>query len=353
MLFINNEKLDLKEKDSPYVKDYYEKKEWVNENLGFPVIFRANDGQIFPQVMDDGRITSYMPDWYIPNVSFVTTSDGLEEWRWSPRVPRIKDGEYQFTREDSRSVYRERMFKLNENQFDRIYFLMFKSPKFKALYSVDDAKVKATELVEAKKKEALVIELFYGRNSVLQKDEKKLREIARAWNVDNVKSKTKDQILMDLETTVREQDAKGIRTIDKFIEAVEIDYYAEVGSIIQKASENGFIQFDDSTSMWFYVDAEGIRSEKICDVPRQKAESKFEILREYILVERTHIARIQSILDKRDVSDKMQLDFRNLREEPWDKVAAYCNREGIATTGRGRTKDMVFKDIRKHVGLDE
>jgi len=347
MLFKDGQKIDVKG-DSPEAKDFQEKKKWVKDNIGFPVVFKANKSFISPQIRIDGgreKVEHNFATWYIPNIAFVKTSDGTEEWRWSPVIPKKKDGEYQWPRQYRNSAYTKPVFALNENEFDRIYFLMFKSEKFKRIYSVDDVKIEANKVVEQKIKEAKIYNTFYGENSILLKDEERLREIARAWNLQKVERLTKQQILQQLETAVREQDRRGIKSIDEFIEDTQLNEYTEVGALIQRAEDNEVIKFDDKVSMWYYLGLDGSYGDKICEVPKAKREHKYVVLRDYILVEKEHIGRIKSLSKVSSVPNEAKLDFNNLEAEDWEKVMAFCNMNGIATTGRGRTKKMVFDDI--------
>ena len=348
MLFKDNERVDLAKGESPEAKDYQEKKKWVRKNIGFPVFFKVTDGYVSPQEKKDGTIEYYMPSIALPNVSHFRTEDGVEEWRWCPIMPRKKNGEYEYPREYKRTWYDKKVLKLDEKDMDRIYYLLYKCPEFKRYYTLDDAKVKASELVADKIREAKITGVFYGENSILLKDEKKLREIARAWNISNVEKKSRDQMLSELETTVREQDIKGIRSIDDFIENTQVNHYVEVGALIQKAEDMKLIKFDDRSSCWFYMNQDLV-GDKIFEVTRQRYESRYEDLREYMFVEKDHITRLKSLVNANDVPREMVLDINNLENEDWEKIMAFCNKNGIASTGRSRTKAVVFAAIRKHM----
>ena len=351
MIFKNGERVDIanKESASADVLDYQEKKKYVREQLGFPVTFYRNPSYMTQQVREDGKIEMYAKPMYIPNVSYFPTEDGIDEWRYSKTPPRRKgkDGEYEFPRDQKRTLYNKASFYLGENEMDKIYFLMYKSPEFKRYYTIDDAKANANEKVNVKIKEAKIMEVFYGSNSVLLKDETKLRDIARAWNIRNVEKMTKAQVLSDLETAVREQDARGIRSIEDFIEDTQLGYYTEIGALIQKAEDLKVIKFDERTQHWFYTNLDGTLANKICLVPKGRYEYRYVDLREYLFAEKDHIARLKSLVGKESIPDEMKLDIENLESEDFEKIAAYCNKNGIALTGRGRTKAMVYADIRK------
>lgn len=352
MLFKNGERIDLsvKNSDNPDVKDFQEKKQWVKDNIGFPVVFKIKPTHLSKQEREDGKIEFYMPTWRLPNVCIVDTEDGQEEWRWSPVNPRVnKNGETEFPREYKRSTYDKKVFALGEKDMDRIYFLMFKNPTFlRSYFDLDDDKVKATGNVKEKMKEAKIMKLFYDENSPLQKDEKRLREIARAWNIPDVQKLTKDQLLERLETTVREQDTKGIKSIKDFEEACQLgDYYTEVAAMVQKAEDLGVIKADENVSAWYYVNADKSYGEKICFITKGKWDYRYEILKDYIFAEKDHIGRIKSMVQGTNVPRGMQLNFDDLENEDYEKVMAYCNLNGIPLTGRGRNKATVLAEVRK------
>lgn len=352
MLFKNGERIDLADKnsDNPDVRDYQEKKKWVKENIGFPVVFKVKSSYVSRQERTDGKIEFYMSPLYLPNSCTFATEDGHEEWTWSPRNPKInKHGDKEFPREYKRFIYDKQVFALGEKDMDRIYFLLFKNPNFlKSYFDLDDEKIKASEKVSAKMKEAEIMKLFYDEDSILQKDEKRLREIARAWNLPDVQKLSKDQILDRLEKTVREQDFKGIKTIKEFKESCQLgDYYVEVAAMIQKAEDLGIIKADDKVSTWFYVNADGSYGEKICSIMAGRWDYRYEILKDYIFAEKDHIGRMKSMVQGSNVPRGMQLNFDDLENENYEKVMAYCNLNSIPLTGRGRTRAAVFADIRK------
>lgn len=351
-LFKDGEKVDLKG-NSPEAKDFAEKKKWVKDNIGFPVIFKANPSFLAPQVKIDGsgkeKIDPYFAPWYIQNTAEVKTSDGTELWRWCPVVPPKKDGEFVFAHKHKRSEYSKPVFKLDEKDFDRIYFLLFKDEQFKRFYSIDDAKSEANKKVKDKIREAKIQSAFYGENSVFLKNEKRLREVARAWHIPNVEKLSKEQLLIFLETAVREQDQLGLKSIDDFISATESgDIHIETEAILQKAQDLEIIKFDDKLSIWFYLNHDKSYGDKICEVPKNRKEYKYDVLLEYVFVEKEHIARIKSLVNVTDIPDEMKLNFNDLENEDYEKVKAYCNLHGIATTAPGRSKKMVFQDVLEH-----
>lgn len=342
-LFKDNERIDLKTN-----KDYLEKKKWIKNNIGFPVVFKRKDTWISRQINENNEEVHYAPSFIIPNVSTVTTEDGREEWRWCPIVPKKKDGEYQFPREYRTSHYTKRMFKLDEHEMDKIYFLMFKDKQFKAYYEVDDAKGVANERVENKIKEAKIYGAFYGENSVLLKDKEKLRQIARAWNIAKIETMNDAQILEQLESKVREEDKKGIRSIDDFLEATQLNEYLKVASLVQQAEDLGAIAYDQKTSWWFYSDGSGTLKEKLCEVSKQKREHKYDILRDFLVTETAHLEKIQSLTDNYDISKDVDIDFDDLDNADWGQVREYCNLHGIKLTAGGRGKSKVLEDVKAH-----
>jgi len=348
MLFKDNERVDLAKGDSADAKDYREKKKWVKENIGFPVFFKVNSGYLSTQERKDGTIEDYMPPIALPNVSHFRTEDGNEEWRYCPIMPRKRNGEFEYPREHKRIWYNKQVFSLDEKDMDRIYYLLYKCPEFKRYYSLDDKKVEAAEKVKVKLREAKIYGIFYGENSVLFKDEKKLKEVSKAWNIKDVERKSKDELLDELEVRVREDDINGVRSIDDFIENTQLNHYVEVGALIQSAEDKKFIKFDDTSFCWVYMHEDQV-GDKIYQIGRQRFDFRYEDLREFMFIEKDHITRLKSYVKNNSVPSEMKLDPHNLENEPYDKVIAFCNKNGIASTGRGRTKVMVFADVKKHI----
>jgi len=348
MLFKDNERVDLASGESPEAKHYKEKKKWIRENIGFPVFFKINPSYLSKQERKDGTIEDYMPPIALPNVSHFRTEDGNEEWRYCPIMPRKRNGDYEYPREHKRIWYNKQVFSLDEKDMDRIYYLLYKCPEFKRYYSLDDKKVEAAEKFEIKRREAKIIGIFYGENSILLKDEKKLKEVSKAWNIPDVEKKNRDILLQELEVRVREDDANGVRSIDDFIENTQLNHYVEVGALIQSAEDKKLIKFDDMSFNWFYMQGDQV-GDKIHTIDRQRYDFRYEDLREFMFIEKEHITRLKSYVKGNSVPDEMKLDPNNLENEPYDKVIAFCNKNGIASTGRGRTKVMVFADVKKYI----
>lgn len=349
MLLRDGEKVDLKTD-----KEFADAKKWIKENFGFPVIFKVHPSYLTEQIKTDGNgnilsTETYMCPIRLPNTAHERTEDGTITWQYCPVTPPKRDGEFMIQPKHKNTWFYDKVFKLDEKDMEFIFFLYYKNHKFKSYFVVDDVKQEAKAKVDNKIKEAKIMRIFYGEDSILLKDEEKLREIARAWNIPNVKQRTRDQILNDLETAVREQDALGIRTIDEFIEATSLDYYTKVGATIQKAEDLGMIKFDDRSSCWFYVTSDGTLGDKLTTVQAGRREFRYEDLREFLFAEKDHIARIESLVNAKDVPQEMEIDINDLENEDWSKVMAWCNKNSVPTTGRGRTKKAVFEDIIKHV----
>ena len=346
-LFKNGELIKL-DGVSPEAKDYQVQKKWIKDNIGFPVVFKRKQTWITTEIKNDGEPTQYAPPFIIPNVSTVVTEDGRDEWRWCPIVPKKKDGEYEFPRQFRTSSYDKITFALQETEMDKIYYLMYKDGNFKSYYEVDDPKSDANAQLEKRIKEQKLSGIFYNKNSVLLQDDAKLRQIARAWNVAHIERMNNAQIILALEARVREEDAKGIRTIDEFLDATQLDTYTEVAAIVQKAEDEGIIEYEGQSSMWFYKSYDGSYGEKLCQVSKKERDHKYDVLRNFLFTEPDHIARLRSLVDVQDKNAGLKLNFDDLENEDYEKVRMYCNLHNITLTKKGRSKEDVLADVRAH-----
>ena len=226
---------------------------------------------------------------------------------------------------------------------------MYKNPNFSRYYVLEDNRAAARQSVESKIKEAKIYNAFYGDRSILLKNDKKLREIAMAWNISNVSKMSKEQILTDLESLVREQDRNGVRSIDDFLSSLqEGGDDVKLGAMVQKAEDMKIVKFDDRTSFWFFCDSNGNLKETICEVPKKEKEHRYEILKDELSITDELKAKIESLIGTYD--EGIELDFDNLENEDFNKIREYCNLYNITPTTKGRTKAMVFEDIRQHAG---
>ena len=349
MLLKDGEKVDLKNNE-----EFKEAKKWIKENLGFPVIFKAHPSYLTEEVKSDGRGNvigreTRMCPIRLPNKVHEKTEDGTVTWQYCPITPPKKDGEYLINPKHQNTWFFDKVFRLGEEDMEQLFFLYYKNPQFKTYFVVDDAKAQAKTNVDQKVKEAKIYNAFYGKDSILLKNEEKLRDIARSCHIAQVNTKSREQVLNELETRVRERDTMGVQSIDDFIDSLDLDYYTQVGVVIQKAEDKDLIRFDDRSSCWFYVTSDKTLGDKIVQVKNGRYDHRYEDLREYMFGVKEHIARLTSLVDAKDVSQQLEINIDDLENEDWNKILAYCNKNGIATVGRGRTKAMVFEDIRKLV----
>ena len=360
MLFKNGEIVDLKNGKDEDAIHYRDMLKEVDETVGFPLVFKRTESYMSYSdfSMDkNGAITKRVPESpmiIIPNFTSTSNEYRTDEWRWSKNIPRKKDGEYIFPRDARSSKFDKPVFKVDKTDFDFAYFLLYKNPNFSKYYTLEDNRADAKQSVESKIKEAKIYNAFYGERSKLLTDAKLLREVARSYHIAHVDKMSKEQILTDLESLVREEDRNGVRSVDDFLESLHGGEDVELGAMVQKAEDLKIIKFDDRTSFWFLCDGDGNLKDTICEVPKKEKEFRYEILKDELSITDELKTKIESLIGAYDsIKEKdIKLNFDNLENEDYTKVQEYLKLHNISDTGRGRPKALVFKDVRAHAGVE-
>jgi hypothetical protein len=350
MIYVNNEKANLKDHKSQVGKEYAKALDYFNK-IGWPVRFKVKKQILSPDETEDGRVFMVMPSYYIHHSAIINTEYGTEQWRYSPNPPIDKNVRGQsvleWPKEGRGKTYNRKVISFKKEQADLVFFLWFKSKPFQSIYDIDDAKAQAEAEVRAKMDAVKLDSVFYNESSVLHTDENKLRTIARAYNVSQVDTKDKNQVLVALDNVVRNLVKSKVLTVDEFMESLSLDTLTELSAKIQKAHDDKLITFDDKQNTWFYVDAGGRVSEEIVRVPMSKTEHKYNYLRDFFM---TNTRKLEVFLEhiENDSNKALTIDLDNLESLDWTKeILPFINAVGIAGTGAGRTKAVVYNEIRE------
>ena len=339
MIFVNNEKLDLKDS-----KEFREAKAYFDQ-IGYPVRFKVKKNILSRDETEDGKVFMIMPTYYIGYTSLISTGYGTEQWRYSPSPPYEKNGELHWSVSDGK--FNKKIMSFTQEQLDLAFFLWYKSKVFKSIYDIDDAKAEADAAVRVKMDSTKLDRAFYSEDSILQTDEEKLKTIARAYNVPQVDKKTKNQAIVALEQVVRDQVQKKVFTVDEFLESLSLDTLTELSAKIQKAEDDKLITYDDKQNAWFYVNEGGSIGEFIVQVPVSKIEQRHAYLRDFFMANTKNHEEFEGHVSS--VANKaLDIDLDNLESLSWTKeILPFISAVGIQGTGAGRNKSTVYKEIRE------
>lgn len=345
MIYVNDEKVDLKG-SSPAAKEFKEAMDYFNK-VGFPLKFKVKKQYLAKNETEDGQVFMVMAYHNIPLSTVVYTEYGSEQWRYTPTPPFTKNGEIKYPKEGVRQSFQKKVFTIDRDKADLAFFLWFKSKHFKAIYELDDAKKNAEDLVRAKMDSIRLDSLFFGESSVLVKDKEKLRTVARAYNVSNVGSMDDNQVLIALENVIRDLVKRQLLTVNDFAESLELDVLTELSAKIQKAHDDKLIVFEENSLTWSYVGEGGRIGEKIVQVPQSKKDSKYNFLRDTLKADQRKLDIFEAHVGN-SANKALTIDKDNLETLDWvGEVLPFIQAVGIKSTGRDRTKEDVFADIRK------
>lgn len=346
MIYVNDEKANLKDSKTAVAKEFNAAMEYFNE-VGWPINFKVRKSNLAKNETEDGQVYMVMAHWHINHSALVHTGTGTEFWRYTPTPPYLKDGTLVYPTEGKYQAYSKKRISFTRDKADLAFFLWYKSKPFRNLYEIDDAKSVAEEKVKAEMDAIRLKSIFYGENSVLQKDKEKLATVARAYNVSNVKTLTDNQRLIALEGLVTEQIKKKKLTVDEFAESLQLDILTELSASIQKAVEDKLLTFDDTQNVWFYINADGAIGDRITQVPISRKEDSYNYLRDHFKSDQKSLDKFEAHV-KNLANRNITIDFDNLENLDWiNEVVPYCNLMGIKGTGAGRPKEVIFEEIRE------
>lgn len=346
MIYVNDKQANLKDGKSVVGKEYQKALDYFDE-IGWPIRFRVKKELLSRDETVDGDVFMRMPPYFIHHTALLHTEYGTERWRYTPLAPYDRNGTLQWPTEGRGDLYDKKVITFNKDRADLAFFLWFKSKPFQSIYNIDDVKQKAEARVRAEMDAIKLKNAFYSEYSVLQKDKKKLRTIARAYNVPNVSILDDNMILINLESVIKDLVQQKVTTVDDFIESLNLDPLTELAAKIQKAYDDKLIVFEDTSCTWSYVGEGGRIGEKIINVPINNKDNNFAHLRDYFSTHDKAYKIFEEHVGTHGANENLDLDPYNLENESWNKILAFIKNVGIPTVGKNRKKEDVFNDIRE------
>lgn len=286
MFVVNGEKLNLKERDNPFVKFYTRKTAFLRENrktwhFRYPSHFGIKANPLDPESRDEYPVECSFKTLqsfafeldgqeYVMEVQFYTNSKarGKGDIDFLPRT-------YQFRGEKILNVD-------NPLNLDEIFFLLYVSPHCQKLpeykgqnmnkrtvyYTVYDAALELRKEVEEEARISEVKSLIFSKRNGLPVE--MLKEIGLGYGLTGISSLSDDEVRKTLSSHVlskRDGNYKW-RLIDEFIESPFKDKTFKLKALIEKGVEVQVIEFKrgpgKTKGKWKFAKGEEVF---ICDVP--------------------------------------------------------------------------------------
>lgn len=346
MLIINNEVLNPKDLSDKKTKDFLQfAKEFREEHAGKRYLRYIRNTPL--QRNKSGLYEPVTPILF-PRIATVPSFSGAPEtWIYTETMPSKKEGMF-VLREKSITLGYEVIVSL-ETQMDYIYWLE-NNPLFKKYFKLDDPAAEHRMQVAIKRKTANLTQALYADNSPLSDDDK-LKDVASAWGIPNVKNKEADTVRIELEDLLKQREAQkaknpSVEGIDEFMSSLgNIDDEIRKRALLRRGVDSGIIEFD--RKHWYYV------------IKGQEEEEDIRLV--FIPMEQTRESLhfkyfCKQILDDKNAKLWKQVKSALINAEfidginKLDDIRWICREEGIST--HHKALDTLKDEVKAAFGLD-
>jgi hypothetical protein len=342
MLFVNNEwvNLNLSEQDAPvnhkqYIREYNDfLKE--TEDFKFPVVLKLK------RAKNDVNKSGHLEPARATSISFKADAQGKsggEQWIYHTRFPeKDKNGKNRWR--ESNEWVRGSMI-IHENQKDKLFFLMKKSPYVTRgiLFHYDPVMI-AKRRAEKREQENEVVTLIYSKTSPLVQNPDLLRIIAKSFGIAKVDKLSIGEIQEKLEARVKSGDDVSSKGMKAFLRACEVDLVIKSRAQIQDAIDKGIVRLSPNTREWGFADG-GKITKVICKCSGRHGEELQELY-EYLKTDKSSLDKIILVSETGSVIDYTAEDVDNI---PWERLRDDALSVGIRVVGV--KKEKVTDDMRE------
>lgn len=344
MIYVNNEAVTL-DGDDKYSKEYKAGVEEIKK-LGFPVKFKAAKGTIHHRKMKDGSTSKTFAQQFIPYTSISYGDDGAEEWTYSKTPPMMKNEEMKFPK--SGEWLKKPTFSFGKQDIDKIFFFLYKSRifyKYKMFEVVDD-KARANKDFKEKVDAAKLNNILYSQDSVLLKDEEKLKTVAKAWNVHKVDSLTKEQIILKLENKLKKDMEEDSNIINEFIESTGLDDFTKLRAIVQQSIDNGVLRYNARKFGFYFCNIDGTDGERIMKISRKDIDIKEEKLSYYL---KDNPDKLDTIKLNMGIDEDDDFNPDDIDSLEWEDLKHQAKKVGMRV--QGVKKDNLIQQLKDHYDI--
>jgi hypothetical protein len=256
MLYKNDEPYRLAPNDVKTIKERFKK---------FPLIIKYPPERIKKSRTKENKVPDQPTSISFDLFATVKTNTGADLWRYAENVIIGKHGIKKYTPRKFRFTG---LIVLKETDIELAWFLYTKSPYCqnglnagKSIKFIFEDKINEAEArAEMESIRTTVKALIWGKELGLS--EKRLRDLAKAYFINNVDELTFAQVKMAVESKITSDPTNGYQ---KFIEMTRMDEIIKTRVRMQTLMDAGIIIFDTAKRQWKWKEAEK-GSELICKI---------------------------------------------------------------------------------------
>lgn len=353
MLFVNDERIDLRTLDGYKGNDYVLRqlstaRQRIKE-LGYPIKFKCDS---LEKGYKEGK-----KGIYIPYIGEIETDAGSASIVYAQSARSVQGGvgvNYKPRGEAIRKTWT-----MKENDLDKILFLMVACPLVKTgLLYIEDTEAKAQAVANKRKGGSALLFYLYNEHSPIFSDEEKLVFIASSLGVSNPLNlglnELKNVIFEKIESAEKIHD--GTFGYKWFNDAMtEFTPLMTALRDVQVAVDKKIIRFNDRSYRWMLLGGGGDEVRIICPVEPAKTSLRREILANHLLKDKEVYNLITGTVEKqkkeedvvgdvniaRDATDQVsKIDFATLE---WSEIRSLAAKSGILI--KGKKKEDLVKEL--------
>jgi len=258
MLYKNDEVYKMTAADSNWVKKKYPK---------FPIRLIYPETRVRPSRSKHNRLPDKPNSISFPLVATVKTDSGTESWRYAENKIIGTNGRVIW--QPHNLILRGSMI-LEKSDIELIYWLLKCCPFLEGGENwnkkvpkcvIEDLRGTAEKKALKEEEMATVKALIYSSKMGL--GEKKLRQVAKAYFINDVEELSFAQVKLAVENQVGRDRHTGV---EKFLELVDAEQTLEVRANLQNAVDRKLITYMVAKKTWAWVTANGKKNEPICQI---------------------------------------------------------------------------------------
>ena len=354
MLFKNDEPMrldDMEVKDTIVIAIRKEMEE-IRDTYKFPIRIKTKYGT---RINPTGHKEPNQSIVALLEGNYMLPNGGKVRIRYSKMNPRkMSNGRIEYV-EGSGEVI-ERNMVIGSDDLDKAWFMLKVCPVVKkGMMKVEDKQKEAKAKLDSLGNMAVVNYLLADKASELASDHERVRTLALSFgvaNADDTRKLSIEEVKVRLITNIAKGEASKdpIINVKNFKESITIPLETQKRAIVQQAIDKEILYFNHTKYYWA-IKLSGLER-KLLDVDGQSFGRKEDILVKHLLVNDDArelfdkaMGRYAAFAGKKDFTAE-EIDSMSMAD-----VRSRCQEVNIPAFGKGRTEDILKKELKEHYNV--
>ena len=341
MLLVDKVPLDMADRHNPYVKEFREWKDnFLKQGWKFPLRIRTH---LTPQINITG---DREPERFrfVPWEANASYNGMPVVWNYKKNASDMK----------TKGEMIGSVMVISQNDMDKAFFYLTKCPLFKSgLMWLENKKAEAEAKLNVRGQMVDAEWLLLSENSPLHGKEDEVRTLALALHVKGAEDKVnislpevKDAMLRAIEHG--EAEKNPLVNIGIFRELVDMPNKVRNRAVIQRAVDCSQLEFD-ANQFKAMLNIEGEWRE-LARIDVNEWRRKEEVLIEMLQRDKDKELTFAQVTGE-GVGGIQVNTFEDMKALTFNDIKQKCNEVGIPVVGKGRTREVLEKELSEHLSL--